>query len=173
MRSSCTLLPAIAAFLSIAVARADELRFPTLPGAIEIIKANGYTEEPTQIPATVIDTGILAYVPYTSYRIGDDREVNIYGDPSNPACVEVGLYRSLVNSADERHHCIALLHKLVPGIDVSRIDLDGGRSVRGDVVAEITPPTAADAYGGWWISIYSLSKLDAEKGTDASVSVVS
>ena len=34
-----------------------------------------------QIPATVIDKGVMRNVPYQSYRCGEDYEVNVYGDP--------------------------------------------------------------------------------------------
>jgi hypothetical protein len=37
-----------------------------------------------QIPATVIDVGDLANVPYVSFA-GKDIELNVYGDPASPA----------------------------------------------------------------------------------------
>ena len=145
--------------------------FPDLDKTLDIAKA-GYTEAPRQIPATVIDNGVLAYVPYSSYQIGPDRELNIYGDPKNPACVEIGLYRTLLNNPEEMHRCLALLHRIVPNIDLMHLRPSGGRMLKNGVVAEITPPDAPDAYGGWWISIYNLDKLHAEQGTEASVSII-
>lgn len=45
-----------------------------------------------EIPATVIDVGDFINVPYKSFRVNNDVELNIYGDPENPAGVELGIY---------------------------------------------------------------------------------
>lgn len=66
-----------------------------------------------QIPATVIDKGVLRNVPYKSYRAGD-YEVNVYGDPDQPARVEIGVYRSLLTSQDAKHNCVDFLTSACP-----------------------------------------------------------
>ena len=38
-----------------------------------------------EIPATVIDVADFKNVPYKSFRVNEDVELNIYGDPENPA----------------------------------------------------------------------------------------
>ena len=45
-----------------------------------------------EIPATVIDNGEFKNVPYKSFRVNNDVELNIYGDPENPAGIELGIY---------------------------------------------------------------------------------
>ncbi len=45
-----------------------------------------------EIPATVIDVRDFKNVPYKSFRVNNDIELNIYGDPENPAGVELGIY---------------------------------------------------------------------------------
>ena len=45
-----------------------------------------------EIPATVIDVGDFKNVPYKSFRVNNEVELNIYGDPENPAGVELGIY---------------------------------------------------------------------------------
>ena len=45
-----------------------------------------------EIPATVIDVADFKNVPYKSFRVNEDVELNIYGDPENPAGVELGIY---------------------------------------------------------------------------------
>jgi hypothetical protein len=140
---------------------------------LKAVGASGYADLPKQIPATVIDNGILAFIPYSSFRIGADRELNIYGDPADPACVEFGVYHSLLNSDAEKRRCIAFLQQLVPGIDLGEIALARGKMLRSGLVAEITPPTDPDAYGGWWISLYSLKKLHEARGTRENVTIVS
>ena len=67
-----------------------------------------------QIPATVIDKGILRSVPYVSFRCGDDYEVNVYGDPAHPAGIEVGVYRKLLEDRSAKNNCINFIGSLLP-----------------------------------------------------------
>jgi hypothetical protein len=151
---------------------ADEPEFTSLSEALTTVKRTGYSETPTQIPATVVDTGILAFVPYISFSIGPDRELNIYGDPEHPACIEIGLYRYFLNSKEERRRSLDLLGKLVRGVDLQHVTLEGGKTLTSGVVAEVTLPGAPDAYGGWWISIYSLPRLHAAKGRPDEIEAI-
>jgi hypothetical protein len=155
-----------------AVAYGDELVLPSRDATFDALQASGYAEKPEQIPATYIDEGILRNVPYVSYRVGENRELNVYGDLSAPACVEIGLYAPLIDSQDERRRCLALIHRLVPKIDLSSISLVRGKSMRGGVALEVTPPTDPDAYGAWWVSVYSLPLINAATGSSADISVV-
>lgn len=150
-----------------------ERLIPSSNSALEALARAGFSEKALQIPATVIDVGILKYVPYLSYRVGDDRELNIYGDPGRPACIEIGLYRGLLNSIEEKQRCIALLQALYSDLDFNTVRLTGGKSLKGEWVIEVTMPDSPDAYGGWWVSIYSLDRLHKSAGTSANVSTVS
>lgn len=153
--------------------RAADPLLPSLQKSLAALADSGFKETPRQIPATVIDVGRLSYVPYSSFQVGDDRELNIYGDPEAPACVEIGLYRKLLSSDDEKQRCVAYLRRIFPTMNPSGLPLTAGKMVKGGVVIEVTPPDAPDAYGGWWISIYNLPLVHAAAGTSASVSVVS
>lgn len=156
----------------VAPLRAD-VRLPTVGQVLNAVKGAGYEARPEQIPATVIDNGALAFVPYVSFRVGPDREVNVYGDPDDPACIEIGLYRSLLDSEPEKRLALALANLLAPSLDVPKLRLGGDKLLKSGTVAEVTLPDAPDAYGGWWISIYSMDKLNAVRGTRSSISVVS
>lgn len=146
---------------------------PSKEAALGALPGVGFAAKPIQIPATVIDAGILQNVPYLSYRVGSDREVNVYGDPEAPACIEIGLYRSLLGAEEEKRRCVAFLRKLVPEVDFNSVKLTTGKTIRGSMVVEVTMPDAPDAYGGWWISAYRLDLLHKAAGTSANVSVVS
>jgi hypothetical protein len=148
-------------------------RAPSYDSALEALARNGYEEKPLQIPATVIDVGILKNVPYLSYRIGNDRELNIYGDPEAPAGIEIGLYRTLLNSNTEKHRCITLLSDIFADLDFGPAKPNGGKILSGNWVIEVTMPDEPDAYGGWWVSVYNLDRLHQAAGTRANVSVVS
>lgn len=173
MKSSRLLLPALAWLLCLALAQAKDSSLPSQAKALSALKLSGFTEPPVQIPATVVDVGILSYVPYSSFRVGTDRELNIYGDASAPACVEIGLYRSLLNSEEEKRRCVSFVKRIFPSFDPRSIRLSGGKFMTGGLVVEITPPEATDSYGAWWISIYSLALIHDAAGTSASVSIVS
>lgn len=148
---------------------------PRLAGydtCVTIARGQAWGTDIRQIPATVIDRGVMRHVPYLSYKAGD-HEVNVYGDPEAPAGVEVGMYGRLVGNDEARQECIdylagvlglakdrATLRELTLDKDVR--DLDG-------LTFEITPATAEDAYGGWWASVYDETALDAARASDAEV----
>ncbi len=121
-----------------------------------------------QIPSTVIDKGVLRHVPYTSYRAGE-YELNVYGDPNNPACFEIGIHGALLESAAAKKNCFDLVASLLDDAEdralLASLKKDIDRKVRGGITFEVTPPTAEDAYGGWWISVYSERALDRSRAT--------
>ena len=163
----------IALFVASKVSAADVV----LPGRETVFQAlpnAGYAEAPEQIPATVIDEGILQNVPYVSYRVGENRELNVYGDLTAPppACIDIGLYAPLLDLKEERLRCLTLIHRLVPQIDLQGVNLTRGKSMRGGVVIEVTPSTDPDAYGAWWVSVYSLPLVHAAAGTSANISEI-
>jgi len=46
------------------------------------------------------------------------------------------------------------------------LQLAPGRKDRGGLTFEVTPETADDAYGGWWITVYDPKLLDEARATD-------
>ena len=123
-----------------------------------------------QIPATTIDNGYLRNIPYLSFKINDRIEMNVYGDPEHPVCLEYGIY--------ERGEKITRFKKIIraylAGILTNRkeiealysLDEKGGMIRGGRFVFRITPPEAPDAYGGWWLSIYDPARLDKARLSD-------
>ena len=132
------------------------------------------TSSLTQIPATVIDTGVFKNVPYVSLRCGDDYEVNIYGDLDDPAAIEAGVYRKLLGDKDAKQNCLnfimGLLKQSADKEVVRSLNLDKDIKERSGVSFEITPPDGEDAYLGWWISVYSEEKLNRSRASDEEMS---
>jgi hypothetical protein len=131
----------------------------------------------TQIPATVIDVGVMKNVPYISFRCSRDYEINIYGDLDSPVCIEVGIYRTLLDDPTAKQNCIDLLknHVLRNALDraiISGLDRSGDVATHGKKTVEITPPTAADAYGGWWVAVYFLDAVDAIRAKESDLAVI-
>lgn len=124
-----------------------------------------------EIPATAIDNGEFKNVPYMSFRINQNGELNVYGDPDDPAGIEIGLYGS--RSGNDKFRKV--IRSYLAGFLTTReevgalysIDFNGGIAQAGDMTIEITPKTAPDAYGAWWISLYNKKALAAVRLSDA------
>jgi hypothetical protein len=124
-----------------------------------------------QIPATVIDNGEFKNVPYLSFRINGAIEMNIYGDPDDPAGVELGIYGANQGDKRLRRRCreflVSYLNSREEISAVYKLKENGGIRKAGDMTVEYTPASAPDAYGAWWISIYNRKHLADARLTDA------
>jgi hypothetical protein len=122
----------------------------------------------TPIAATVIDKGEFRNVPYQSHRSGD-LEFNVYGDPDDPACIEIGIYQKSP-SMEARKEClqtmVSLLNDPKDREALKSESLDEGKIERAGLTFEVTPSIAEDAYGAWWISIYDAKLVDQQRATD-------
>jgi len=105
-----------------------------------------------QIPATVIDNGVLRNVPYKSFRARCAYEINNYGDPAVPAGVEIGVRGGLLEDESAKRNCLAFICSLLrDSADreaVHGLSLEKGKTLRNGLTFEVTPPSDADAYGG-------------------------
>jgi hypothetical protein len=149
---------------------------PSWNNAILSLSTQTWAYSAKQIPSTVVDKGILRHVPYISFRCGVDYEVNVYGDPDDPAGIEIGIYRSLLSDALAKSNCVEFIAGLLP-TETERTVLramnrEKSAFTQGNVTIEITPPTAEDAYGGWWVSVYDEQKLEKARASEAELKVV-
>lgn len=135
------------------------------------LRNNDAVKSLEQIPATGIDNGTYKNIPYLSFRINELIEMNIYGDPDDPGAVEFGVYGKQASNDKTRR----VLRSFLAGFLSSRkevgaiysLPFTGGKSCVGDICFLIIPPTAPDAYGGWWISLFNPKKLDAARLSDS------
>lgn len=141
----------------------------------QTLSVKPWAKDLKQIPSTVIDKGVLKHVPYTSYRAGE-YELNIYGDPESPAGFEIGITGALLKSADAKKNCYevvtAILNDSASAAFLKALKPEGEKKLRNGITFEITPPTAEDAYGGWWISIYSEALLDQSRASAAELAAI-
>lgn len=125
-------------------------RLPAMEAVVKAARAQPWGADLKQIPATVIEVGELASVPYLSFA-GDNVELNVYGDPAKPAGIEVG-------TKSEAPEVRAALKAFIGGLlnEADRKPLDtipeGTEVVADGLGLEITPPTAADGFGAWWVT---------------------
>lgn len=151
-------------------------RFADLGACSTIARNQSWGGNLQQIPSTVIDKGVLRDVPYSSLRSGD-YEVNVYGDPADPSCVEVGVYRELVKSDEAKRNCLEYM-KVVLRLPADRavvqaLNLEKDAQRREGLTFEVSPETAEDSYGGWWVSVYDEKKLDRSRASRAELEAVS
>jgi len=140
-------------------------RIPNWAKIISLLATNGWAHELNQIPATVIDNGVLKDVPYISFHCNTGGyEINIYGDLDHPSGVEIGAINYLVKSDEAKSNCVDFIasvlvndadKKIVSALDLSQNDL----TKKDGMTFETTFPDEPDAYGGWWVSVYDETSL--------------
>lgn len=145
-------------------------RIPSWGKIVSAISKPAWASDLRQIPATVIDNGVLENVPYVSFHCaGDCYELNIYGDPDNPAGVEIGALKNLVNNDRSRSNCVAFISSILSDWGDKRIARDLARTkeivTNEDLTFEITLPDEPDSYGGWWISVYNEPALEKARAS--------
>src|SRR6185295_14275639 len=152
-----------------APAAAAPMRLPRWDRCIEVVAGRPWAGDLRQIPATVIDKGILKNVPYMSHKSGNT-EFNLYGDPDDPAGIEIGVSRDLLKSDAAKAECLAVIVALLSdpkdAAALKSLNLKPGKTERDGLTFEVTPETAEDAYDGWWISVYSTKLLDEARATE-------
>jgi len=156
--------------------KSDQFNFlPDADKCLDVATRQAWAEDLKQIPATVIDKGVMRSVPYQSYRAGD-YEMNIYGDPDHPAGVEIGVYSGLLRSKIAKNHCVEFMAAVLtdPGdrylLRSLKLTIDSVK--RGNLTFEITPETADDAYGGWWVSVYNTKALDKARASAKELAAI-
>jgi hypothetical protein len=119
------------------------------------------------VKAGAVDEEPLHNVPYLSFRANQIYEMNIYGDPADPAGLEIG-YRGnqWFHSGDAQKRCRQFLSSYITGLKqlqtVYKLNASGGREMVSGLTIQITP----HAYGGWWIAVWNPAKIAAARCKD-------
>lgn len=127
----------------------------------------------SQIPASVIRTGLYERVPYVSFRCGVDYQFNIYGDPNRPAGVEIGMFRSLLKSEEARTNClefaVGLLREESVRKTLGRMNPERDRVQTNGLTLAIISPVDPGSRRGWWVSIYAPALLAQARATESEM----
>lgn len=140
------------------------------------LRTNDAIKSLEEIPATAIDNGVFKNVPYMSFRVNGNVEFNIYGNPEDPAGIEFGIYGG--QSGDRklrktlRSYLAGYLNTRDEIATLYSLSFDGGLKKSGNLVFEVTPKDAPDAYDAWWISLYNEKDLDAARLSDKAYAKV-
>jgi hypothetical protein len=152
-------------------------RLPDFRNLMVLLASQPWASNLKQIPATVIDAGILRKVPYVSFRCGEDYEVNVYGDLDHPAGIEAGVYRTLLEDSGAKRNCLKFVGDVLGQASdkeiVQGLNLTHDLKTREGLTFEITPPSAPDSYMGWWVSVYSEEKLNLARASDRELDQIS
>lgn len=155
----------------------DAGELPNWRSIVQDLRLDDHVRSFEQIPATAIDVGNLRNIPYLSFRINGGSEMNVYGNPENPAAIEFGVYGRGKGSARRQN----LVREFIAGHLSSRdevrslysLDMNKGGEVRcGKLVFGVTPPEAEDSYGGRWLVIYDPVRLAKARVSDAAYAKV-
>ncbi len=148
-------------------------RLPAFANILELTAQRPWAAQLQQVPATVIDEGELRHVPYISHRAGPF-ELNVYGDPDAPAGVELGTQDL---SEEAQAEVVAFMQALMPKEQdrhlVRAVVQRGGRIEATGYTFSVTPPDAPDAYGAWWVSVYSQKALASARASAAELARIS
>lgn len=155
--------------------QARRVRVPAWGEIVTTLSAKPWASGLRQIPATVVDKGVLRHVPYQSFYCGDGYELNIYGDPDDPACFEIGKQKGAPADAAKRE-CLGFVAALLgdprDAAILKAMDLNKEIVARNGLTMEVTPPDGEDAYGGWWVSVYDEAKLDRARAPEKELAEI-
>lgn len=152
----------------------DANRRGSLPSAqalINDLRTHDSVKRLKGIPATVVKEGEFKNVPYTALRMNQNLEMNIYGDPADPAALEMGIYGAGARDPDLQESWRTFLAGfLTTRAEISALydlSLEGGRKDIGAMTMEIVAPSGEAAHGAWWIRLYNRNALRASRLSDA------
>jgi hypothetical protein len=137
---------------------------------VQDMRCNDAVKSFIQIPPTNINGGYLKNVPYLSFHINQHGEMNIYGNPKDPACVEVGSYEH----GEKLRQFQEIARQFLAGYIGSRqglatlyhLHLRGDEQRVGKFIYKVQPASDPDSNGGWWISIYDPIRLEKARVSD-------
>ena len=138
---------------------------------VQDMRCNDAVKSFMQIPPTKISGGYLKNVPYLSFHINDSAEMNVYGNPKDPACVEFGAYAH----GEKLKQLQAIARQFFAGYIGARsglatlysLDLRGDEKPAGKFIYKVQPASDPDSQGGWWLSIYDPVRLQKARVSDA------
>jgi hypothetical protein len=149
------------------------VRVPPLASWVKALSQRHASQQARQVPATVVTAGPLRHVPYVSHRAGR-YELNVYGDPERPACVEAGVAPGAPVRKEDMEECRALLASGLSDQEDARLvaSMPLGEETtrqRGGLAFEVSLPDAPDSHGYWWICLYSAEALDEARLHEAQL----
>lgn len=144
---------------------------PSWQALVNDLRTHDSIKRLERIPATVVKEGEFKNVPYMAFRLNQNLEMNIYGDPDDPVALEMGIYGAGAREQGlQKTWRTFLAGFLATRAEISALydlSLKGGRKDAGAMTVEVKAPADAGAHGAWWIRLYNRSALSASRLSDA------
>lgn len=151
-------------------------RLPSWRAMVADLRNHDSIHSLQQIPATTVESGLFKNIPYLSFRVNEQSEFNVYGDPHNPVAIEFGMYGRQRKDPRQRQivreFLAGHLHAREEIVTLYDLRLTGDDRRAGHLAFKVTPPDQADAYGGWWISVYDPKRMEKARVSDAQYAAV-
>lgn len=130
------------------------------------LRTHDDVKQVVQVPAVRIDDGPFYNIPYLTFRINHAIEMNIFGNPENPAGLEIGLYGGrkydLAQRQRLRAHLAGFLNSREELAAYYSLNLrKAGKVQAGELTMETIPPSNPSAHGTWWLALYREKELAA------------
>ncbi|MGV3773376.1 MAG: hypothetical protein ACO1QB_10780 [Verrucomicrobiales bacterium] len=154
-----------------------EGQLPQWDLVVSKLSQSDWTHSVKQIPATVIDQGILKFIPYISFRCNAGTyQMNVYGDLDSPVAIDIGTLK--YGSEEAKTNCFQFIESLFQNSKakeiIPKLSLNQKSFFKLESLTfETTLPTEADAYGFWWISVYNESALEKSRVTEKDLLTIS
>jgi len=150
-------------------------RIPDWAQIVTLLANTGWSQGLKQVPATMIENGVWKNVPYISFQCrSGGYELNIFGDLSNPAAVQIGAMAYLKSSDEAKSNCVNFICSVLANADdrkmvraLSWTQKDTERNA--GMTFETILPGEWGSYGGWWVSVYGEDALAAARASDAEL----
>ena len=150
-------------------------RIPDWAQIVTLLADAGWSQGLKQVPTTMIESGIWKNVPYISFQCrSGGYELNIFGDLSNPAAVQIGAMAYLKSSDEAKSNCLNFIcsvlanaddRKMVRALNWTQKDTEKNAGMTFETIL----PGEWALYGGWWVSVYSEGALAAARASDAEL----
>jgi len=147
-------------------------RLPPWRMVVQDLRTDDNIHSFIQIPPSTIQSGYLRNIPYLSFRVNERVEMNVYGNPEDPVCLEFGIYEH----GEKITRFKKIIRAYLGGCLSSRSEIGalyglsekGDEKMAGKLCFKVLPPTAPDAFGGWWISVFDPIRLAKARVNDAA-----
>ncbi len=123
------------------------------------------------VPAKDLTPGRFPGVPRISFRANRIYELNIYGNPNNPAALDIGFYGQWLHGKDAQKRCRQFAASYLTDLRHLRalyaMDQTGGtQKPAGPLDITISEPRAHRSPDGWFITIFNPEALAAATRPD-------
>jgi hypothetical protein len=140
-------------------------RIPDWAQIVSLLANNAWADGLKQVPATMIDHGVWKNVPYVSFRCASGGyEMNVFGDLTDPAAVQIGAMSYLSQDAGARSNCVNFICSVLASADARTMvralnwNQDDVQKNEG-LTFQTLQPGEPDSYGGWWVTVYNDTAL--------------